>query len=218
MARTFDLLVFDWDGTLLDSASAIVAAVRAACRDLGYREPSPEHARQAIGLGLAESLRHSVPDLRADEYAPLVERYRHHYLARDHELGLFDGAFELIEQLHASGFLLAVATGKSRLGLERALASSGLGAFFMGSRCADECFSKPHPQMLEELMDEFAVPPERTLMIGDTTHDLQMAINAGVSGVAVDYGAHSAQVLDDLAPLARVSSVDGLAAWLRLNA
>ena len=218
MARTFDLLVFDWDGTLLDSASAIVAAVRAACRDLGYREPSPEHARQAIGLGLAEALRHSVPELRADEYAPLVERYRHHYLACDHELALFDGVFELIEQLHAADFLLAVATGKSRHGLERALDHSGLKTYFMGSRCADECFSKPHPQMLEELMDEFAVPRERTLMIGDTTHDLQMAINAGVSALAVDYGAHTAQALDGLAPLARLSSVADLAGWLQRNA
>lgn len=218
MARKFDLLVFDWDGTLLDSAAAIVDAVRAACRDLGHPEPTAEHARQAIGLGLADALRHSVPTLGSDQYAPMVERYRYHYLSRDHELQLFSGAFDLIAQLHDAGFALAVATGKSRHGLDRALANSGLGAYFSASRCADECFSKPHPQMLDELMAEFAVPPQRTLMIGDTTHDLQMAINAGVCGLAVDYGAHSAPVLDALNPLARVHSIADLARWLADNA
>ena len=218
MARNFDLLVFDWDGTLLDSAAAIVDAVRAACRDLGHPEPSPEHARQAIGLGLSDVLRHAVPDLDDEQCAPMIERYRHHYLSRDHELQLFAGAFELIAQLHANGFLLAVATGKSRHGLDRALATSGLGAYFSASRCADECFSKPHPQMLDELMLEFGVLPQRTLMIGDTTHDLQMAINAGVAGLAVDYGAHPASRLDALNPLARLPSVAALAHWLARNA
>ena len=218
MARNFDLLVFDWDGTLLDSAAAIVAAVRAACRDLGHPEPAPEHARLAIGLGLAESLRHAVPDLASEQCAAMIERYRHHYLSRDNELQLFPGAFELIAQLHAEGFLLAVATGKSRHGLDRALANSGLGVYFSASRCADECFSKPHPQMLEELMQEFGVAQQRTLMIGDTTHDLQMAINAGVAGLAVDYGAHAAPQLDALNPLARLRSVADLARWLAANA
>ena len=218
MAKKFDLLVFDWDGTLLDSAAAIVSAVQAACRDLGQAEPSDEHARHAIGLGLYESLQHSAPGLSADQYPRMVERYRHHYLARDHQLRLFDGASELIADLHGAGFLLAVATGKSRQGLDRALAHSGLGVYFSASRCADECFSKPHPQMLDELTQEFAVLPQRTLMIGDTTHDLQMAINAGVAALAVDYGAHTASALDALKPLARVHSIAGLAQWLGTNA
>lgn len=218
MAKNFDLLVFDWDGTLLDSTGAIVDAVQAACRDLGQPEPSDEHARQVIGLGLAEALRHSVPDLRDDLFPQMVERYKYHYLSLDRELRLFDGVGELIAQLHASGFLLAVATGKSRRGLDRSLAQSGLSAYFSASRCADECFSKPHPQMLDELMAEFAVPPERTLMVGDTTHDLQMATNAGVAGLAVDYGAHSATALDALNPLARLRSTAELARWLGANA
>jgi len=218
MAKRFDLLVFDWDGTLLDSTGAIVDAVRAACRDLGQPEPSAEHARQVIGLGLADALRHSVPGLSEDQFPQMVERYRHHYLSRDRELQLFAGAPELIAQLHASGFLLAVATGKSRQGLDRAMSHCGLGLYFSASRCADECFSKPHPQMLDELMAKFAVPPERTLMIGDTTHDLQMAINAGVAGVAVDYGAHSAQTLAALNPLARLHSIAELARWLGIYA
>lgn len=218
MAKQFDLLVFDWDGTLLDSTGAIVDAVQAACRDLGQPEPSDEHARQVIGLGLADALRHSVPGLSEDQFPQMVERYKYHYLARDHELRLFDGIRELLAQLHESGFLLAVATGKSRKGLDRSLAHSGLGVYFSASRCADECFSKPHPQMLDELMVEFAVSPERTLMIGDTTHDLQMAINAGVAGLAVDYGAHSAQALDALNPLARLHTIGELARWLGTNA
>jgi phosphoglycolate phosphatase len=218
MAKRFDLLVFDWDGTLLDSTGAIVDAVQAACRDLDQPEPSDEHARQVIGLGLADVLRHSVPNLPDDRFPQIVERYRYHYLSRDNELSLFAGAFDLIARLHASGFLLAVATGKSRQGLDRALSYSGLGIYFSASRCADECFSKPHPQMLDELMVEFAVPPERMLMIGDTTHDLQMAINAGVAGIAVDYGAHSAEMLDALSPLARLHTIVDLAQWLGTNA
>ena len=218
MAEKYDLLVFDWDGTLLDSTATIVIAFQSACRDLGLAEPTFEHARQAIGLGLTEALRHSVPDLSDDCLPQMIERYRYHYLSRDHELRLFGGVPELISELNSSGFLLAIATGKSRLGLNRALANSDLGAFFSATRCADECFSKPHPQMLEELMDEFSVVPERTLMIGDTTHDLQMAINAGVDSLAVAYGAHSAAVLDSLGPLARLHSIGELAAWLRTYA
>lgn len=218
MAKNFDLLVFDWDGTLLDSAAAIVGAVQAACRDLGLPEPTAAHARHAIGLGLGEALRHSAPGLSADRLPLLVERYRYHYLAGDDKLSLFEGIAELIAQLHAAGFVLAVATGKGRQGLDRALAHCGLGAYFSASRCADECYSKPHPQMLDELMQEFVTPPERTLMIGDTTHDLQMAINAGVAGLAVDYGAHPASALDALKPLACLHTVADLAQWLGTNA
>lgn len=218
MARRFELLVFDWDGTLLDSAAAIVEAITAACRDIGLPPPPAERARHVIGMGLHDALRHALPELPESRYPQLVERYRHHYLARDHELQLFAGAAELIAELSAAGFLLAVATGKSRLGLERALRHSGLGPFFHASRCADECFSKPHPQMLDELLDELAVAGERALMIGDTTHDLQMARNAGVAALAVAYGAHPVAALDAMQPLACVQELAELAAWLRTHA
>lgn len=218
MAKKFDLLVFDWDGTLLDSTGAIVKAVQASCRDLGQPEPSDDHARQVIGLGLADALRHSVPGLSEDRFPQMVERYRFHYLSNDHQLRLFDGAAELIAKLHAAGFLLAVATGKSRNGLNRALKHCGLGHYFSATRCADECYSKPHPQMLHELMHELSVPPECTLMIGDTTHDLRMAINAEVGGLAVAYGAHSADTLDTMKPLARLHSIGELADWLATHA
>lgn len=218
MARNFDLIVFDWDGTLFDSTGAIVAAVQAACHDLGEPVPSSEHAAQAIGLGLADALRHSVPTLSAERFPMMAERYRHHYLSNDSKLRPFEGVEALLSEVHGYGVLLAVATGKSRVGLTRAMQHSDLGKYFSGWRCADQCPSKPHPQMLEELMDEFAVSPDRTLMIGDTTHDLLTAANAGCAAVAVTYGAHSVEQLDALHPLARCDSVGELATWLRAHA
>lgn len=217
MAKRFDLLIFDWDGTLMDSTAAIVMAIQAASRDLDLPEPSAERARHVIGLGLSDALHHAVPDLSPERYPQMAERYRHHYLSGDHQLCLFAGAAELISELVAAGHLLAVATGKSRLGLDRALEHSGLRSCFHATRTADECFSKPHPQMLEELLDEFGVDKSRALMVGDTTHDLQMARNAGVAGLGVTYGAHSEDALLALEPVACISKVEELAAWLRAN-
>lgn len=214
----YDLIVFDWDGTLLDSAGAIVNAIQAACRDLALPEPSDTQARHVIGLGLADAMRHAVPDLRPENYQAMVERYRFHYLSADHDLSLFSGIPALLQRLQAAGHVLAVATGKSRLGLDRALDHSGLRPLFQASRCADECHSKPHPQMLEELMGEFAVAPEATLMIGDTSHDLLMASNAGVASLAVTYGAHPHEHLAEHRPLACLHTVAELDAWLKNNA
>lgn len=216
--QRYELIVFDWDGTLMDSAGMIVHCVQEAARDLGIPPPTEERARHIIGLGLVDSLRHALPDLPEERYEELVERYRHHYLSRDHELVLFAGADALIQTLAQSGRWLGVATGKSRRGLDRALEHSGLGACFHATRCADECHSKPHPQMLEELMAEFAVSPATTLMIGDTTHDLLMAQNAGVDAVAVSYGAHARDVLEATAPRYCAHSVEELANWLQANA
>ncbi|MBD5805299.1 Pyrophosphatase PpaX [Azoarcus sp. Aa7] len=218
MAKRFDLIVFDWDGTLMDSAAAIVSAIVAASRDLNLPEPSEARARHVIGLGLVDALRHAVPDLPESDYPRMVERYRYHYLARDHELSLFPGAYAMIEELSAAGRMLAVATGKSRLGLNRALECSGLGPFFHSTRCADECFSKPHPAMLEEIMDELGVARDRTLMVGDTTHDLQMARNAGVAGLGVAFGAHPRAALEGEEVVGLLDSPAELALWLRENA
>ena len=217
-ARRFELIVFDWDGTLLDSAAAIVRAIQAASADLGVPVPSDARARHVIGLGLSDALRHAVPDLPAEAYPQMVERYRHHYLSSDHELTLFGGTLELIAELHGRGHLLAVATGKSRSGLDRSLGFSGLRRYFHATRCADECFSKPHPAMLLELMDELGVMAESCLMIGDTTHDLLMAKNAGVAGLGVSFGAHPAEQLQAEAPLACVHSPQELRVWLKENA
>ena len=214
----YQLIVFDWDGTLLDSAGAIVRSIQASCADLGLPVPDDARARHVIGLGLADAMRHAVPDLRPEDTPAMVERYRFHYLSGDHALTLFPGVPEMLARLRAAGHLLAIATGKSRLGLERALDHSGLRPLFHASRCADECHSKPHPQMLEELMAEFAVTPMSTVMIGDTSHDLQMALNAGVEGLAVTYGAHPHAHLHEYSPLACLNDVAELDAWLTSHA
>lgn len=213
----YELVVFDWDGTLLDSAGAIVQAIQAACRDLDLPVPDDSRARHVIGLGLVDAMRHAVPELPPERYQAMVDRYRHHYLSGDHQLTLFAGVPALLERLKGDGHLLAVATGKSRLGLERALDHSGLRPLFLGSRCADECHSKPHPQMLEELMAEFGVEAARTVMIGDTSHDLLMARNAGVDGIAVTYGAHPHDHLLEHGPVACLHTVAELDQWLRKN-
>jgi phosphoglycolate phosphatase len=218
MAKRFELIVFDWDGTLLDSTAAIATSVQAAARDLDLPVPSDERARHIIGLGLIDAMRYALPDLPEHRYREVANRYRHHYLSRDHELELFAGAVELIESLASAGHQLAVATGKSRQGLDRAFAASGLGPLFVASRTADECHSKPHPQMLLELMDELRIAPEATLMIGDTTHDLQMAQNAEVACLGVSYGAHPREALVDLAPVFCADDVGQMTAWLRENA
>lgn len=211
----YELVVFDWDGTLLDSAGAIVQAIQAACRDLQLPEPSDAQARHVIGLGLVDAMRHAVPELAPENYQAMVERYRHHYLSADHQLVLFDGVRDMLASLQSTGHVLAIATGKSRVGLDRALDHSGLRSFFQASRCADECHSKPHPQMLEELVAEFAMPLESTVMIGDTSHDLLMASNAGVDSLAVTYGAHPHEHLLEHKPLACLHTVQELDLWLK---
>ncbi len=215
MEARYQLVVFDWDGTLMDSAGAIVNCIQAACVDLGLTPPDEYTARQVIGLGLHDALSAALPGVPEAEYRRVAERYRHHYLAQDNELLLFPGAYALIEELSVSGRLLGVATGKSRHGLTRALAVSGLTDFFHATRCADECSSKPAPDMLLELMDELDIAPERTVMIGDTTHDLQMARNAGVACVGVGYGAHTRSTLATADPLAILDEFSELAIWLR---
>ena len=211
----YEMLVFDWDGTLLDSAGAIVRAIQASCCDLGLPVPEDAQARHVIGLGLVDAMRHAVPELTPDRYQAMVDRYRFHYLSGDQQLMLFDGVPEMLERLRRDGHVLAVATGKSRVGLERALDHSGLRPMFQASRCADECHSKPHPQMLDELMAEFGMTQAATVMIGDTSHDLLMARNAGVDALAVTYGAHPHDHLLDHKPVACLHSVSELSQWLK---
>ena len=218
MARSFTLLVFDWDGTVMDSTALIVRALQAACRDVGVVEPSAERARHVIGLSLSEAIASLAPDASVEMIERISDRYRMHFLAGGESLVLFDGMRDLIERLHAQGVVLAVATGKARRGLDHVLALSGLAEFFKATRCADESFSKPHPAMLFELLDQLMVEPARCLMIGDTTHDLQMAANAGVAALAVSYGAHPIDVLQQEKSLAIVHDVPGLEAWLQCNA
>jgi phosphoglycolate phosphatase len=212
--RRFDLVVFDWDGTLFDSTALIVRCIQAACRDIGVAVPNEKEAAYVIGLGLHDALQHAVPGLPRERYPELGQRYRHHYFARQHELVLFPGTLDMLHALKARNHWLAVATGKSRRGLDEALQTAALKGLFDGTRTADETAGKPNPLMLQQLMREFGTEPERTLMIGDTTHDLQMALNAGTASVGVSFGAHDHATFADLEPLHVAHSTAELARWL----
>ena len=216
--RRFDLIAFDWDGTLYDSTMLIVRCIQSACRDIGATEPSDEAAAYVIGLGLHDALQHAAPGLPPERYPELAQRYRHHYWARQHELVLFSGTLEMLHALKERQHFLAVATGKNRRGLDEALKQAQLQGLFDATRTADETASKPHPLMLQELMAELGVPPERTLMIGDTTHDLQLAVNAGTPRVGVSFGAHDHETFEAFGPLFVAHSTQELHHWLLENA
>jgi phosphoglycolate phosphatase len=212
--RRFDLVVFDWDGTLFDSTALIVRCIQAACRDIGVAVPNEQQAAYVIGLGLHDALQHAVPGLPRERYPELGQRYRHHYFASQDALVLFPGTLDMLHALKARNHWLAVATGKSRRGLDEALQNVQLKGLFDGTRTADETAGKPNPLMLQQLMREFGTDPARTLMIGDTTHDLQMALNAGAASVGVSFGAHDHATFADLAPLHIAHSTAELAQWL----
>ena len=216
--RRFDLIAFDWDGTLFDSTAIIVRCIQAAVRDVGGTVPTDKEAAYVIGMGLMQALAHAAPDVPPEKYTELGNRYRIHYIQHQDDLSLFEGVLPLLNDLRGRGHLLAVATGKSRRGLDEALHTVQLKGVFDGSRTADQTAGKPHPLMLQELMAEFDVAPERLLMIGDTTHDLQMAVNAGCASVGVSYGAHEPDAFHALQPLAVVHSVRELHDWLLNNA
>jgi phosphoglycolate phosphatase len=216
--RQFDLIVFDWDGTLFDSTALITRSIQAACADLGVPVPSERDASYVIGMGLSEALQHAAPDLPRERYKELGERYRHHYYARQHEILLFDGTPEMLRALRARNHWLGVATGKSRRGLDEALQTVQLRGMFDATRTADETASKPNPQMLAELMREFGVEPDRTLMIGDTTHDLQLAANAGTAAIGVSYGAHAHESFAEFETRHVAHSVADLHDWLLRHA
>ena len=218
MNKRYDLIVFDWDGTIMDSTAVIAGSIQAACRDLGLTIPDDETARHVIGLGLDQALRYAVPDMPEAMRPDLVERYRHYFLAQDEAIPLFEGARETIAELRDAGYRLGVATGKSRAGLDRAMESTGMKSYFHATRTADQTFSKPNPAMLFELMDELAVSTGRTLMVGDTTHDVQMAQNAKVDVVAMGHGAHPPEQLQELNPLALMGDFAELRVWLKANA
>lgn len=218
MTRRFDLIAFDWDGTLSDSTGLIARCIQSACRDIGAPVPSQADAAYVIGLGLSDALKHVAPGLAPDRYPELGTRYRHHYFASQHDLLLFEGTVPMLHALKARNHWLAVATGKNRRGLDDALAHSQLKGLFHATRTADETASKPHPLMLQELMLEMGVAPERTLMVGDTTHDLQLAANAGAASVAVSYGAHEGAAFAAFQPLHVAHSTQELHSWLMTHA
>ena len=216
--RRFDLIAFDWDGTLYDSTQIIVRCIQAAVVDVGGARPSDTAAAYVIGMALMQALAHAAPDVPPEKYTELGNRYRYHYLQHQDDLSLFEGVLPMLDGLKARQHLLTVATGKSRRGLDEALRTVELAGVFDGSRTADETAGKPDPLMLHELMQEFGVEPSRVLMIGDTTHDLQMAVNAGCASVGVSYGAHTPEDFGALNPLHVAHSVADLNQWLARNA
>ncbi|MBA3625647.1 MAG: HAD-IA family hydrolase [Methylibium sp.] len=216
--RRFDLIVFDWDGTLFDSTALIVKCIQSAATDLGTEVPNDTQAAYVIGMGLAEALEHAVPNLARERYPELGLRYRHHYFARQHELTLFDGTLAMLNALKERGHVLGVATGKSRRGLDEVLHTVQLRGLFKATRTADETAGKPHPRMLLELMDELRVAPGRTLMVGDTTHDLQLAANAGTASLAVSFGAHEPEAFEAFSTCCVAHSTRELHDWLLAHA
>ena len=202
----------------MDSTAVIARSLQAACRDVGCAVPTEEEALYVIGLNMADTFQRVVPDLDEAGRVRLAERYRHHFLADEDRAPLFGGVREMLADLHGRGRRLAVATGKARRGLDRALASTGLAPWFEATRCADEGFAKPHPGMLLALLDLTGVEPAKALMVGDTTHDLELAANAGVDAIAVSYGAHADALLQTRPAVARCSSVRELHGWLGANA
>ena len=217
-SRAFDLIAFDWDGTLFDSTALITRCIQAAVVDVGGRKPSDQDAAYVIGLGLMQALAHAAPDVPPSKYAELGARYKLHYSAHQNNISLFDGVLPMLAELKARNHVLAVATGKSRRGLDEVLNTSALQGLFHASRTADETAGKPNPRMLHELMHEFGVPANRVLMVGDTTHDLQMALNAGCPSVAVSYGAHEPATFAALNPLFVAHTVSELQAWFTEHA
>ena len=216
--REFDLICFDWDGTLFDSTGIITRCIQQAVVDVGGARPTDEAASYVIGMALMPALAHAAPDLPKDKYPLLGERYRHHYLAHQNDISLFDGVLPMLAELKARHHWLAVATGKSRVGLDNVLATRDLKGIFDASRTADETAGKPDPRMLNELMRQFGTEPERTLMVGDTTHDLQMARNAGCASLGVSYGAHPPSEFEALGPRAVLHSAQALRQWLNEHA
>ena len=222
--KKYDLIVFDWDGTLFDSTALITRCIQAAVVDVGGARPSAAAASHVIGLNLMDALAHAAPDVPKEKYPELGNRYRHHFIKEQDEISLFDGVIELLLALKAQHYWVTVGTGKSRKGLdvtlEREVAVNGqsvkLATLFDGTRTADQTQGKPNPQMIYELMREFGVEASRTLMVGDTTHDLQMALNAGVDAVGVSYGAHDEDFLLTCQPKAVVASVFELREWLEI--
>lgn len=218
MPRRFDLIAFDWDGTLYDSTQVIVRCIQRAVVDVGGAMPSEQAAAYVIGMSLTQALARAAPDVPPQKYAELGARYRHHYYAHQNDLSLFPGVLGLLQDLKVRHHWLAVATGKSRRGLDEVLRTEELQGVFDGSRTADETAGKPHPLMLQELMREFGADPDRTLMVGDTTHDLEMARNAGCAAVGVSYGAHEPSTFHELGPLHVAHSVGDLRDWLLAHA
>lgn len=216
--RRFDLIVWDWDGTLANSTGMITEAFVSAAVQVGLPAVAAENVTNIIGLGLKESIFAVYGDIAPELAQSLAQQYSANYYAGEQAIPLFEGAKDTIIELNRRGYKLAVATGKGRRGLNLALQHCGLTPYFHATRTVDECFSKPHPQMLDELMDDCVTTPERTLMIGDTNYDMQMAASADVPAVAVTFGAQSRDKLLAYNCIQMFNQFNDLRSWLLSNA
>lgn len=213
--KQYELVIFDWDGTLMDSVGKIVASMQQTARALELPVPSELAVRDIIGLSMHEALSTLHPDGDDRVYSLMMDMYRQQYLElNDTPSPLFEGAELLVQQLNDIGYQLAVATGKARAGLTRVLNETGLGAHFVASRCADEAMSKPNPEMILQLLSELNIAPEKAIMIGDSVHDMNMANNAGIDAIGVSYGAHAEDKLRSTNPKAIINSPLALLSYL----
>jgi len=211
----YQLVIFDWDGTLMNSAQKIANSIRGAANRVGLPEPSDQQAKNIIGLGLQEALRQLFPAESPSAIDNLISVYKHYFTNIDNtQQGLFSNVEKGLIKLNQHGVMLAVATGKARQGLRQAFAQVGLEEQFAITRCADETRSKPHPEMLLEILEFTAINPQNSIMIGDTTYDMEMAENAGMHGLGVSYGVHRAHALMCAKALAVASSFDEVVEWL----
>jgi len=218
MDKQFELLVFDWDGTLMDSVDHIASSLAAAAADIDLDDLGEKRYRGIIGLGLNEAMVALYPDADTTVHQALCDRYRHHFVDSSKDpSALFAGTHEMLSSLKAKGPKMAVATGKARRGLTRVFDETGYHSMFHTSRCADESGSKPNPNMLHEIMSEMNITPDKTLMIGDSSYDMQMAKNAGIDCVAVSYGVHECHELKQHTPLVCCEDVAELSDWLHAH-
>jgi phosphoglycolate phosphatase len=210
----YELIIFDWDGTLMDSEAKIVNCFRKAVADVDISYPGDAAVRNIIGLGLKEALDQLLPDFDQPTRQQVVDRYREHFLHQDEtEMPLFEGVEAGLKQLQSENYALAIATGKARVGLERVLQQTRLGEFFISSRCADEAVSKPHPRMVLDILEETGVSAQKAIVVGDTTYDMQMAHRAGTDALAVCYGVHEQQRLQAEQPRACVEDFNSVINW-----
>jgi len=213
--KEIKLLIFDWDGTLMDSVMHIVDCMRNVIRGLGLEPRTDDEMKNIIGLGMREAIYALYPDQQSPDFADrFTAEYRTYFFSDNAPQQLFDGAVATLEELQQKGYYLAIATGKSRRGLDQVLSETGIGELFLQSRCADETRSKPHPQMLEEILHNLEVAPHQALMIGDTEYDMEMARNAGVHPVGVSYGVHESSRLQKYQPLHILDTIEELPSWL----
>lgn len=215
MKKQYQLIIFDWDGTLMDSAQKIANCIKASAREVGVNEPTDQQAKSIIGLGLSEAMTRLFSSASPQQVAKIIEAYKYHFVTGDDtKQGLFDGVEQGLAALEEAGAVLAVATGKSRVGLDRIFGETGLKKHFITSRCADETRSKPHPQMLNEILDYTAIDVSKAIMVGDTTFDMDMAVNANMAGLGAGYGVHSEAMLLESKALSVQPSFTQLLAWL----